>query len=148
MIYSLRYLSVSMSGEYISPVLQEQGGRPNPLEEIHSKLVRDEAMRNLLGTQDILVKTMEELMENGVRSDHPEKFEGEGQYHERAVDLIYGMINKPTKVARSELLINDEARKILDGKMELVRMWLWEHGRVPQGEEKESVEESGRVVID
>jgi hypothetical protein len=133
--------------EYISPVSPEQGGQI-PVAEIHTRLLRDEVIRSLLGTQDKFVKALEEIMEEWVKSHHPEDFEGEGGYHDRAIDLVYsGILNKPTNIARSELLVNNEARNALEAKMESVRTWLWDHGRPPQGEEKESAEESSRVAI-
>lgn len=109
------------------------------IEQAHTRLSREEALRDLLGTKDSRMQAMEDAMKDTL---------GEGDYRLQAADLVRAVYNEPTKVGRSESLVSEEARQELADKVDLVRTWMWEHGRPPHGEEIEFTEESGHVVID
>ncbi len=118
--------------------MEDSSDAAKHIEQAHTRLVKEEALRELLSTSDDRVDAMHQVL-----GEH-----GADTGRAWAAKLISDMFNESSKVARSETLADAEAREELAGKIDAVRDWIWKNGRPPQGDELDATDPTGRVEID
>ncbi|MCL4365747.1 hypothetical protein M1437_00790 [Patescibacteria group bacterium] len=105
------------------------------VEQIRTRVLKDQTLRELLGTKDKTAYSLARTMGSDVSPLY-------------AAQLIRYLLNKPTKIAKSEVIAEESLTESVKMKVDQVSSWLRKHGRPPQGEELEASDPSARVDID